>query len=88
MLSYIYIIFLITALLSSVNLSFQTNMAARVSTSAVDFAVLAKKIPDVQKNAFNALRGKVEGHLRNVNSLPASMPAIDFAAYSKVGQVV
>jgi len=63
---------------------FETNMAARVSTSAVDFAVLAKKIPDVQKNAFNALRGKVEGHLRNVNSLPASMPAIDFAAYSKV----
>ena len=59
-------------------------MAARVSTSVVDFGLLAKKIPDVQKNAFNGLRAKVEGHLRNTNALPASLPAIDFAAYSKV----
>ena len=59
-------------------------MAARVSTSVVDFGRLATKIPDVQKNAFNALRSKVEGHLRNTNALPASLPAIDFTAYSKV----
>ena len=59
-------------------------MAARVSTSVVDFGLLAKKIPDVQKNAFGALRAKVEGHLRNTNALPAALPAIDFAAYSKV----
>ena len=75
-------------------------MAARISASAVDFAAVASKIPAQQKNAFAALRGKVEviykcskrfmlmlnlqGHMRVVNSLPASLPAIDFAAYSKV----
>ena len=61
-------------------------MAARVSTSVVDFGLLAKKIPDVQKNAFAALRAKVEGHLRNTNANPATLPAIDFAAYSKVNK--
>ena len=59
-------------------------MAARISASAVDFAAVAVKIPAQQKNAFAALRGKVEGHLRAVNSLPEALPAIDFAAYSKV----
>jgi len=59
-------------------------MAARISASAVDFAAVAAKIPAQQKNAFAALRGKVEGHMRVVNSLPAALPAIDFAAYSKV----
>merc|ERR1719347_253955 len=28
--------------------------------------------------------GRVEGHLRSVNALPAELPAIDFSAYSKV----
>ena len=59
-------------------------MAARVSASVVDFAVLGSKIPSTQKNSFMALKGKVEGHLRAVNSLPAALPAIDFAAYNKV----
>eukprot|EP00091_Calanus_sinicus_P023253 TRINITY_DN774_c0_g1_i5.p1 TRINITY_DN774_c0_g1~~TRINITY_DN774_c0_g1_i5.p1 ORF type:complete len:179 (-),score=72.77 TRINITY_DN774_c0_g1_i5:137-673(-) len=59
-------------------------MAARISASAVDFAAVAAKIPAQQKNAFAALKGKVEGHMRVVNSLPAALPAIDFAAYSKV----
>ena len=63
-----------------------SDMAARVSTSVVDFGLLAKKIPDVQKNAFAALRAKVEGHLRNTNANPATLPAIDFAAYSKVNK--
>ena len=35
-------------------------MAARISASAVDFAAVASKIPAQQKNAFAALRGKVE----------------------------
>jgi hypothetical protein len=35
-------------------------MAARVAASAVDFAVVATKIPAAQKNAFLALKGKVE----------------------------
>jgi F-type H+-transporting ATPase subunit d len=59
-------------------------MAARVSTSVVDLAALAGKIPSNQMASFNALRGKVEKHLRNVNALPAALPNIDFAAYNKV----
>merc|ERR1712029_415016 len=55
-----------------------------VTASAVEFAALASKIPAQQSNAFVALKGKVEGHLRNVNTLPAALPAIDFSAYSKV----
>ena len=34
-------------------------MAARVTTSVVDFAALAGKIPSNQLGSFNALRGKV-----------------------------
>lgn len=59
-------------------------MAARVTASAIDFAALANKIPAAQKGSFGSLRQKVEGHLRNVNALPAALPAIDFAAYNKV----
>ena len=59
-------------------------MAARVSKSVVDLASLATKIPAEQKGAYNALVGKVQKHLANVNALPAAKPAIDFAAYSKV----
>ena len=35
-------------------------MAARISASAVDFAIVATKIPAAQKNAFMGLKGKVE----------------------------
>ena len=59
-------------------------MAARVTTSVVDFAALATKIPSNQMGSFNALRGKVEKHLRNVSALPAALPNIDFASYNKV----
>ena len=61
-------------------------MAARVTTSVVDFAALASKIPSNQMGSFNALRGKVEKHLRNVSALPAALPNIDFAAYNKVSR--
>merc|ERR1712098_219317 len=57
------------------------SMAARVATSSVDFVALATKIPSKQRNALMALKGKVEGHQRKVNSLPASLPAIDFSVY-------
>merc|ERR1711990_1411707 len=60
------------------------EMAARVTTSVVDFAALASKIPSSQAGSFSALRGKVEKHLRNVSALPAALPNIDFAAYNKV----
>merc|ERR1712127_341197 len=57
------------------------TMAARISASVVDFAALAAKIPAEQKVAFGAHQNKVHGHLRKVNSLPATAPAIDFDAY-------
>merc|ERR1712106_1006608 len=60
------------------------GMAARITASAVDFAAVATKIGAGQKNAFLGLKNKVEGHMKTVNSLPAALPAIDFAAYSKV----
>merc|ERR1711892_336852 len=61
-----------------------SDMAARITASAVDFAAVATKIGAGQKNAFLGLKNKVEGHMKTVNSLPAALPAIDFAAYSKV----
>merc|ERR1719474_1896059 len=59
-------------------------MAGRISASAVDFAALASKVDSRCRNAFAALKGKVESHMRVVSSLPAALPAIDFAAYDKV----
>ena len=56
-------------------------MAARISATAVDFALLATKVPIEQKPALAALQNKLNGHLRKVNSLPAVAPAIDFDAY-------
>jgi len=56
-------------------------MAARITASAVDFAAVGAKIPAAQKAAFGALQNKVAAHQRKVNSLPASIPAIDFDAY-------
>jgi len=56
-------------------------MAARITASAVDFAAVGAKIPAAQKAAFGALQNKVAAHQRKVNSLPASIPAIDFDSY-------
>ena len=42
-------------------------MAARISASVVDFAVVAVKIPVQQKNSFLALKGKVEVRLTSDN---------------------
>merc|ERR1711892_844252 len=48
-----------------------SDMAARITASAVDFAAVATKIGAGQKNAFLGLKNKVEGHMKTVNSLPA-----------------
>ena len=53
----------------------------RVSSTAVDWAEFARKIPAAQKGSFAALKQKHAGFMRAVNSLPESSPKIDFATY-------
>ena len=61
--------------------------AKRVTTTAVNWAEFATKIPAANKGAFTALKNKQDGFLRTVNQLPEALPAIDFAAYKgKVAQ--
>jgi len=55
--------------------------AKRVTTTAVNWAEFATKIPAANKGAFAALKTKQDGYLRAVNQLPESLPAIDFASY-------
>lgn len=59
----------------------RSSSAKRVAITTVDWALAGSKIHESQKMAFNALRGKVDKHLRIVNHLPESLPAIDFDAY-------
>eukprot|EP00088_Acartia_fossae_P028937 TRINITY_DN2973_c1_g2_i2.p1 TRINITY_DN2973_c1_g2~~TRINITY_DN2973_c1_g2_i2.p1 ORF type:complete len:178 (+),score=73.76 TRINITY_DN2973_c1_g2_i2:31-564(+) len=53
----------------------------RVTASALDWGAMALKVRPEQKNGFNGLKMKVDKHLRAVNSLPADLPKVDFAAY-------
>jgi len=63
--------------------------AKRVTTTAVNWAEFATKIPAANKGAFTALKNKQDGFLRTVNQLPEALPAIDFAAYKgKVAQAM
>jgi len=56
--------------------------AKRVATTALDWSVMGKMIGAEQKNSFNALKAKVDKHLRVVNSLPGDLPKIDFSMYT------
>ncbi|XP_076065581.1 ATP synthase, subunit D [Oratosquilla oratoria] len=53
----------------------------RVAATAVDWAAFAARVPEAQKVSFNAFKGKSDGYLRKVLSLPESTPAIDWAMY-------
>jgi len=55
--------------------------AKRVTTTAVNWAEFATKIPAANKGAFAALKTKQDGYLRTVNQLPEALPAINFASY-------
>merc|ERR1711872_26336 len=60
----------------------QVVMAAkRVSSTAINWAELAKKVPDGHRVAFQSLKMMQDGYLRSINSLPEKLPAIDWAAY-------
>lgn len=53
----------------------------RLAASTVDWAEFARKIPDVQKASFLALKAKQDGYVRVINSLPEKTPAIDWSFY-------
>jgi len=55
--------------------------AKRVAMTTVDWAALGQKIQPAQKEAFNMLKMRADGHARRVVSLPDALPKIDFAAY-------
>jgi len=55
--------------------------AKRVTSSAVNWAEFASKIPAANKGAFAALKTKQDGYIRAVNQLPDALPSIDFASY-------
>ncbi len=47
----------------------------------MQWAELAKKIPESQKAAFMAFKQRSDGYLRAVSALPEKSPAIDFNNY-------
>merc|ERR1712168_394467 len=55
--------------------------ARRIAASSIDWAAFSARVPAGQKASFNAFKGKSDGYLRKVVSLPESAPAIDFSAY-------
>ena len=55
--------------------------AKRVTSTAVNWAEFASKIPAANKGAFAALKTKQDGYIRAVNQLPDALPSIDFASY-------
>ncbi|XP_050715034.1 ATP synthase subunit d, mitochondrial-like [Eriocheir sinensis] len=55
--------------------------ARRIAASSVDWAAIASRVPEGQKALFNAFKGKSDGYLRRVLTLPAELPKINFAAY-------
>uniref|UniRef100_A0A131XQ20 ATP synthase subunit d, mitochondrial n=1 Tax=Hyalomma excavatum TaxID=257692 RepID=A0A131XQ20_9ACAR len=60
--------------------------ARRISKSAVNWAAFAERVPDNQKQFFQALKARSDGYLRRVLSLPENPPPIDFAMYrSRLG---
>ncbi|KAK9685343.1 ATP synthase D chain, mitochondrial (ATP5H) [Popillia japonica] len=59
--------------------------AKRISQSAVNWAALAERVPEHQKQLFAAFKTKSDGYLRRVQGLPEAPPKIDWAFYkSKV----
>ncbi|XP_040570510.1 ATP synthase subunit d, mitochondrial [Lepeophtheirus salmonis] len=55
--------------------------ARRISSTSIDWAEFAKKIPTGQRASFNALKSKQYALVRTINALPAELPQIEFANY-------
>jgi F-type H+-transporting ATPase subunit d len=54
----------------------------RLASSTVEWAQLAQKIPEAQKASFIAMKGKTDGYVRTINSLPEKLPTIDWAHFN------
>ena len=55
--------------------------ARRIAASTVEWAELARKIPEAQRASFMALKGKSDGYVRTINGLPEKLPNIDWTLY-------
>ena len=55
--------------------------AKRVTASAINWGELAKKIPDGQRVAFQAIKARQDGYVRTIAQLPEKLPTIDWAGY-------
>ena len=54
----------------------------RLAASTVEWAELARKIPEAQRASFLAMKGKTDGYVRTITGLPEKLPAIDWTVYS------
>ncbi|XP_014671264.1 PREDICTED: ATP synthase subunit d, mitochondrial-like [Priapulus caudatus] len=55
--------------------------AKRIATSAVDWKAFAERVPENQKQLFQAFRTKAETYISKVHNYPAEPPKIDWAFY-------
>ena len=53
----------------------------RLATSTVDWAELAKKIPEAQRASFQALKNKTDGYVRRISALPEKPPTLPWQDY-------
>jgi hypothetical protein len=53
----------------------------RLAASTVEWAEFARKIPEVQKASFLAIKAKQDGYVRVINTLPEKLPTIDWSVY-------
>ena len=55
--------------------------ARRVAKSAVDWAKFASLVPAEEAGVLAGVKGKQDGYVTKVGSLPESLPQLDFAKY-------
>ncbi|XP_076680249.1 ATP synthase subunit d, mitochondrial [Andrena cerasifolii] len=56
---------------------------SRKAIKSINWAALAERIPESEKNALAAFRAKSEQHLRRMVANPESPPKIDWSYYKK-----
>lgn len=55
--------------------------AKRVTSSAIEWAAFAKKIPTDKKASFVAMKNTMDGHVRTIGGLPENKPTINWDHY-------
>ncbi|XP_050447174.1 ATP synthase subunit d, mitochondrial-like [Cataglyphis hispanica] len=56
---------------------------SRRAIKAINWAALAERIPETERNAFAAFKAKSDQHLRRMAANPETPPKIDWAYYKK-----